>query len=205
MAYINYMPQSSRRLALKALLSVAVAAVSSRRLTRAQDLGQFAGGPPPCSPNEKHTPSAPVGPDFKPGSPPRASLIGPGITGPRLIVTGHVSGIHCGPIAKAVVDFWQADARGIYDKTGFQLRGRQITDAQGAFRVETIVPGPHDTRAPHLHVRVQPPGKPVFTTQLFFPDQPANKADAQFRPELLMTVTTAGAEKRAQFNIVLDM
>jgi protocatechuate 3,4-dioxygenase beta subunit len=204
MAYINYMPQSSRRLALKALLSV-VCAVPLGRWIRAQDLGQFAGGPPPCSPNEKHTPSAPAGPDFKAGSPQRTSLMEPGVTGTRLIVTGNVSGIHCGPIARAVVDFWQADARGIYEKTGFRLRGRQMTDANGAFRLETIVPGPYAKRAPHLHVRVQPPGKPVFTTQLFFPDQPSNKTDAQFRPELLMTMTTAGAEKRAHFNIVLDM
>jgi protocatechuate 3,4-dioxygenase beta subunit len=201
------MPQSSRRLVLRTLLlsAAAVCAAPTRGLAGAQDLGQFAGGPPPCSPDEKHTPSAPAGADFKPGSPQRASLIEPGITGTRLVLTGHVSGIHCGPIAKAVVDVWQADARGIYDKTGFRLRGRQLTDATGAFRLDTIVPGPHDKRAPHLHVRVQPPGKQVFTTQLFFPDQPLNKLDAQFRPELVMSVTASGAEKRARFNIVLDM
>ncbi len=203
------MPQSSRRLVLKALLSAAAAAAAAvlpvRRLSGAQDLGQFAGGPPPCSPDETHTPSSAVGPDFKAGSPQRTSLIEPGMTGTRLILSGNVSGIHCGPIARAVIDFWQADARGIYDKSGFRLRGRQLTDATGAFRLDTIVPGPHDTRAPHLHVRLQPPGRQVFTTQLFFPDQPSNKTDAQFRPELVMAVTTSGTEKRTRFNIVLDM
>lgn len=201
------MPPGSRRQALTSLAQAAafLIVLPARGLARAQDLGAFAAGPRPCSPDEQHTPSSPAGPDFKPGSPQRSSLLEPGMAGARLVLTGTLSGIHCGPIARAVVDFWQADANGVYDKAGFRLRGRQLTDAEGAFRLNTIVPGPHDTRAPHLHVRVQPPGKPAFTTQFFFPDQPQNALDTEFRSELVMTVTAAGAEKHARCHIVLDM
>jgi protocatechuate 3,4-dioxygenase beta subunit len=185
--------------------SAGLAALLPAVRAAAQDLGAFAGGPPPCNPNEKHTPSSPAGPDYKAGSPQRSSLVEQGMAGTKLVLTGTIAGLHCGPIARAVVDFWQADARGVYDKAGFRLRGRQLTDAAGAYRLETIVPGPHDKRAPHVHVRVTPPGKPAFTTQIFFPDQPANKLDPQFNADLVMTVTTAGQEKRGRFNVVLDM
>jgi protocatechuate 3,4-dioxygenase beta subunit len=201
------LPDGSRRRLLRRLAGAGalLLALPARTLARAQDLGAFGAAARACSPDEKHTPPSPAGPDFKPGSPPRTSLIEPGVTGTKLVLTGTVTGTHCGPIPRAVIEFWQADARGVYDKIGFRLRGRQVTDASGAFRLETIVPGPHDARAPRIHLRLQPPGEPVFTTQLFFPGDPRNATDKEFRPELTMTVTSAGADKRATFHIVLDL
>jgi hypothetical protein len=52
---------------------------------------------------------------------------------------------------------------------------------------------------------VEPPGKPAFTTQLFFPDDPRNRSDPQFKPELVMKVTGGSAGKSAVFNIVLNI
>ena len=196
----------SRRLFVKLCLLVSAGWLTARRAGASQGLGQFSsGGPPPCKADEKPTPTAPEGPEFKSGSPERTSLIEPGMTGPKIVLTGTVSGLTCGPIKRARLEFWQADARGAYDRTGFKLRGHQFTDATGGYTLETIVPGSAEKRAPRLHVQVQPPGKRAFTTQLFFPDQPANRSDAQFRPELLLTMTEGRGARTATFNIVLDI
>ena len=40
----------------------------------------------------------------------------------------------------------------------------------------------------------------MLTTQLFFPDDPANAADAEFRPELLLTLSDA---QTATFDFVV--
>jgi protocatechuate 3,4-dioxygenase beta subunit len=132
-------------------------------------------------------------------------LIEPGVIGTKLVLTGSVSGLTCGPIKRARLDFWQADARGMYDASGYRLRGHVFTDANGGYRLETIVPGPHGKEAPHLHVKVQPPGKPPLTTRLFFPDQPQNRTDPQFRQELAMKLSSGPAGKTATFDIVLNL
>ncbi len=103
-----------------------------------------------------------------------------------------------------MLDFWHADDGGNYDNVGFRLRGHQFTDAQGRFQLETIVTGLYPGRTRHIHVRVQAPGQPILTTQLYFPDEPANQGDSIFQPELLMQVREAGRGKAATFNFVLD-
>jgi protocatechuate 3,4-dioxygenase beta subunit len=173
----------------------------------AQGLGTFgtASGPPPCSTDTKPTPSAPVGPDFKPNSPARTSLVEPGMAGTRLVLTGTVSGVRCGLIKHAKLDFWQADAHGVYARDTFTLRGHQFSDDAGAFRLETIVPGASGTRAPSLHVTVTPPGKTPFTTQLFFPGASENKSDPAFRSEQLIAMTDGRGGKTGAFNLILDL
>jgi len=170
-----------------------------------QGLGQFAGGVPPCKPDETATPAAPQGADYKPNAPDRSSLIEPSAAGTKLVLTGTVSGLTCGPIKRARVEFWHADPSGGYDKRGFRFRGRQLTDEAGRYRLETIVPGASGARPRKLYVRVQPPGGRAFTTQLFFPDDPQNKTDPAFRPELVMKVSDGKDGKVAVFDIVLNI
>jgi protocatechuate 3,4-dioxygenase beta subunit len=162
-------------------------------------------GPKPCKPDEKLTPAAPLGGQYRPNAPRRTSLLEPGLAGTTLLLTGTVAGLSCGPIKSAVLEFWQADASGLYDRSGFRLRGQQQTDANGRYRLETIVPGPSGSRAPRLHVRVRPPGKPPFVTELFFPDAPQNRTGPSFKPELAMKVAAEGATRTATFDIVLDL
>ena len=140
---------------------------------------------------------------YKRQSPQRTSLLEPGITGMKIVVTGSVLARDCQPIAHALVDFWQADAQGVYDNTGYRLRGHQFTDEAGRYALETVVPGLYPGRTRHLHVKVQAPNQPVLTTQLYFPGQPSNATDGLFNPHLLMTVQDTNDGKTAMFNFVL--
>ncbi len=145
------------------------------------------------------------GPFFSPNSPKRTSLIEPAVQGTRLVVTGWVLTRSCRPVANALLDFWQADDNGRYDNVGYRLRGHQFTDAQGAFRLETIVPGLYPGRTRHIHVKVQAPHQPILTTQLYFPEERRNARDGIFRPELLMNVTGSETGREGRFNFVLDL
>jgi protocatechuate 3,4-dioxygenase beta subunit len=154
----------NRRDVMRALFAVPVAGALGRPLLAAT---------PECAGDEP-TPSAGAGPYFKPDSPLRASLLEAGLDGPRLVVGGRVLTTACQPVPRALLDFWQADGDGQYDVGGFRLRGHQFADDSGRFRLETIVPAAYGGRTRHIHVRVQAPAGRVLTTQLFFPDEPAN-------------------------------
>src|SRR5438270_10637875 len=112
------------------------------------------------------TPAQTEGPYFKPGSPARTSLIESGMAGTRLVLSGRVLTPACAPVAGATLDFWQADAAGSYDNSGYRLRGHQLTDAVGRYSLETILPGEYPGRTEHIHVKLGAPGKAVLTTQL---------------------------------------
>ncbi|GAA3900491.1 dioxygenase [Streptomyces gulbargensis] len=160
---------------------------------------------PTCDDGDDPTPPQMEGPYFKPNSPRRTSLVDASTPGTRLTVSGYVFGLACRPVAGALLDFWQADVNGAYDNTGFRFRGHQFTDASGAFRLSTIVPGLYPGRTRHIHVKVQAPGRPVLTTQLYFPGEPRNNTDSLFDPRLLMTVRDAGGAKEAAFDFVLNV
>lgn len=144
---------------------------------------------PECNPNP--TPRQIEGPYYTPQTPQRSNLID-GLPGEILVLEGRVLSTACQPVAGAIVDLWGCDAQGVYDNTGFKLRGNQITDAQGRFRFETLMPGSYGNssfqRTPHLHVKVQGPGTPLLTTQLYFSDQPLNQRDSFFNPALLVKI-----------------
>jgi protocatechuate 3,4-dioxygenase beta subunit len=150
------------------------------------------------------TPSVTEGPYFKPGSPERKSLLEPGVVGDRLNLTGRVLTRSGKPIAGALLDFWQADGNGRYDNAGYKLRGHQLTDDQGRYYLETVVPGNYGGRTRHIHVKVQAPGGAVLTTQLFFPGEENNQRDSIFTPELLVSLNETEKGKEAAFDFVLD-
>lgn len=119
------------------------------------------------------TQSQTEGPYYTPGSPERQSLLEEGMPGTRLILIGYVLDQNCRPLPNAWLDFWQADANGEYDNSGYRLRGHQFTDSQGRYYLETILPGLYASRPiEHIHVKVQPEGGEAVTSQLYFPDQP---------------------------------
>jgi protocatechuate 3,4-dioxygenase beta subunit len=123
------------------------------------------------------------GPFFKTDTPQRRSLLEKGDKN-VLVVSGLVLSAQCKPVTNALLDFWHADELGDYDNRGFRYRGHQFTDAQGRFRLETIVPAEYPGRARHIHVKVQAPGKRLLTTQLYFPNDPGNVRDGLYQRDL---------------------
>ncbi|MGH9000702.1 MAG: hypothetical protein ACRDY7_15085, partial [Acidimicrobiia bacterium] len=136
------------------------------------------------------TPSQTEGPYFTPGSPERGDLWDYGDMGDPMALSGQVVDTECRTVVRALVDLWQADAAGVYDNEGYRYRGHVFTDSFGRFRFSTVKPGLYPGRTRHFHVKVQAPGGPVLTTQLYFPDEPANATDGLYQPELEMTFPT---------------
>ena len=138
------------------------------------------------------TPRQTEGPFFKTSTPLRITLIEPGSKAPRLLVAGQVLTPDCKPVKGALLDFWHADEEGDYDNRGYRYRGHQFSDADGRYRLETIVPAEYPGRVRHIHVKVQAPGGRVLTTQLYFPNEKNNQRDGLFRPELQMKMAERG-------------
>jgi protocatechuate 3,4-dioxygenase beta subunit len=141
------------------------------------------------------------GPFFKSSSPLRTSLVEPS-SKTRFVLTGRVLSPRCEPISNAMLDFWHADEEGDYDNRGYRHRGHLFTDAQGRFRVESIVPGSYPGRTRHYHVNVQPQGKGILTTQLYFAGEKGNKNDFLYRPELEIK---AGKPGEGSYEFVVDV
>jgi len=147
------------------------------------------------------------GPYFTPNSPERTSLREPRMTGTPLRVTGYVYASGCDPVPGALLDFWHCDDAGNYDNEGYRLRGHQFAGDDGQFTLETIRPGIYPGRTRHIHVKVQAPGGPILTTQLYFPDEPENDRDRIFDSSLVMDIeptTGENSEVTAFFTFVVD-
>jgi protocatechuate 3,4-dioxygenase beta subunit len=203
-----------RRISRKTLLRAAIAAGAAAPLLTtgtvalardSRSAGTSLTPTPLCDDGDGPTHEQMEGPYFKPNSPLRTDLVTPGSPGTPLTVSGYVFGRNCVPLSAVLLDFWQADASGAYDMAGYAFRGHQFTDATGAFVLRTIVPGLYPGRTRHIHVKVQAPGEPVLTTQLYFPGEPRNGTDALFDPALLMNVRDAGGRRQGAFDFVLDV
>lgn len=160
---------------------------------------------PACGDGDDITPAQTAGPFFKPRSPERRSLLEPGLRGTKIVLEGQVLSTKCKPVPRALLDFWQADASGAYDNAGYGLRGHQFADAEGRYRLETVMPGLYPGRTRHFHVRVQAPDRPILTTQLYFPGETANKGDFIFNPKLVISLRDSAAAKAAAFDFVVNV
>ena len=188
------------------LLRASAIAASGLGLAPAEAFAQAGLTPTPACHDGAHpTVRQTEGPYFRPRSPQRADLREAGISGTPLALSGLVLTRACRPVARALVDLWHADDTGEYDNAGFRLRGHVFTDADGLYAFRTIVPGVYRPRARHFHVKVQAPGRPVLTTQLYFPGEPDNHRDPLFRPELTLRLAETADGRAARFDVVLDM
>jgi protocatechuate 3,4-dioxygenase beta subunit len=209
-------PDETRRQLLR-VIAVAPLAIATPALvgltscandaTGATDAGASANPTLACSDGDDDDPTASQteGPFFKRSSPERTSLLESGTAGTPLVVTGIVMTRSCKPVAGALLDFWQADDSGSYDNSGFRLRGHQFTDAQGVYRLETIVPGLYPGRTRHIHVKVQAPNRPILTTQLYLLGESRNRSDGLFHSSLLMQISDVSNGRQGRFNFVLDL
>jgi protocatechuate 3,4-dioxygenase beta subunit len=163
---------------------------------------------PACDDDGGPTPAQTQGPFYTPGTPQRTNLRDPDVRGTPLTIEGRVLSTDCRPIARAVLDVWSCDGEGVYDNSGFRLRGHQFTDAEGRFRIDTVKPadywqfGIH--RTPHIHVKVQGRDTPLLTTQLYFPGEPLNARDAIFNDALVIDLDPPdGTVLHGRFDFVL--
>ena len=196
-------PDSSRRQILRvALASTGFGlAVGPPSLTFAQSASLT----PQCHDGDGATIPQTEGPYFKPSSPHPADLVEPDTKGRLVEINGQVLTRSCRPVDRALIDLWHADERGEYDNAGFRYRGHLFTDSEGRYRFHSILPALYPGRTRHYHIKVQAPERPVLTTQLYFPDEPANRRDGLFRRELVMRITEASDSLAAHFDFVLDM
>jgi protocatechuate 3,4-dioxygenase beta subunit len=156
-----------------------------------------------CGDDDEPTIAQTAGPYYTPNTPERASFLENGISGTTLLLGGYVLTTGCTPVARALVDFWHCDNAGVYDNSGYRLRGHQFTDEQGRYQLTSIVPGIYPGRTRHIHVKVQAPNGPVLTTQLYFPNVPDNASDGIFHPSLVVEASEDETGMNATFTFVL--
>jgi protocatechuate 3,4-dioxygenase beta subunit len=191
-------------LVLQAVIWLAACSSPTPEATR-QIATQAVSSAPACSNPAALTPALTEGPYFKASSPERASLVDANAKGIQLTLTGTVLTTNCKPVAHALLDFWQANADGQYDNTGYTLRGHQYTDENGRYQLVTVVPGLYPGRTEHIHFKVQAPNGPILTSQLFFPGVSNNESDSIFDPLLVIHITQEDSRSmQATFNFIID-
>jgi protocatechuate 3,4-dioxygenase beta subunit len=159
--------------------------------------------PTPACGDGDRTEAQTEGPFYEPDTPEKADFTGDVSKGTHIVLMGSVLTTACQPVGGALLDVWHADADGEYDNEGYRLRGHFFTDDQGAYRLQTIVPGNYTGRTKHFHVKVRSPGGRLLTTQLYFPGERGNDEDSIFSPALLMDVRDGASGKDATFTFVV--
>lgn len=123
---------------------------------------------------------------FYTSNPPSISdnqLASPDEPGTRLSITGRVFDLGCDAfLPNTLIDIWHANDAGAYDNNGYTLRGTTMSNSQGFYMFDTIVPGKYLNgamyRPSHIHFKITPPGHPELTTQLYFEGDSEIPADA---------------------------
>jgi protocatechuate 3,4-dioxygenase alpha subunit len=139
------------------------------------------------------TPSQTVGPYLHLGLTDRRSvsrIAGEGVKGERVRLTFRVFDGDGAPVPDAMIELWQADSEGNYERHGstavdatFCGFGRLATAEDGSCTFETIRPGrvagPGDTlQAPHINVSVLGRGLlKRLSTRAYFAGDAANTED----------------------------
>src|SRR6185503_11221495 len=145
------------------------------------------------------------GPYYVPGAPQRTVIASADEPGTRLFLSGRINSSHCDfGVGGVIVDVWQANNVGCYsisqtcpDEDPWNLRGQMLTDANGNWAVETILPGYYPGRCRHIHWRFVPIGGPLLVTQLYFAGDPQVPNDPYAsRPEAAARIIplTQGAD-----------
>lgn len=114
-----------------------------------------------------------------------AGVVG-GAQGQHIILRGRVLDRHGNPANGVVMEFWQANAKGVYRTPRtvghpdidpwFNGYGR-LRSATGEYSFRTIMPGATAGRAPNITITLFSDGINRIVTQMFFPDQEANRSD----------------------------
>jgi protocatechuate 3,4-dioxygenase beta subunit len=145
-------------------------------------------------------------PNHREGAPFRAKLSPPHAEGQVLVVKGRVTDTSSGKgVAHAVLDAFQADAEGHYDTDGFEYRARVLTDEEGRFEFETIVPSNYGP-APHIHFFVMADGYRERRTDMYFRDEEHPEGGGpELTPKLIERKADNGkGYVEARFDVTLE-
>jgi catechol 1,2-dioxygenase len=164
-----------------------------------------------------------LGPFYRANAPFRAKITPPLEPGEPLVVRGRVWGVDSRkPLTSAVLDVWQANAKGRYDNDDaanqpaenvFVHRARIAVDETGYYEYETIKPGRYQIgedrwRPSHIHYLVRAPGYKPLVTQLYFKGDPMNDKDDFIKASLIMdpkiVKVDGGSFLLGTFDIVLN-
>ena len=156
-----------------------------------------------CTASIQKTRTQSAGPFFTPDTPHRNDFRDEDKYGTPFQLFGFVKSRDCQPVPNALIELWHADSQGRYDNRGYKMRGHQFTDDKGRFIFLTTVPGRYPGRTLHYHVKVQASGQQLLTTQLYFPDEPANKKDWIFHQSLLMAIGSFNDVAAGRFDFVV--
>ncbi len=164
-----------------------------------------------------------LGPFFVHGAPEieNGGDMAAGWNGDPTYVSGRVLSTEGKPLAGALLDLWQSNSEGSYDVQladtgGKQLRAKLRTDAEGRFRLRTILPtsypvptdgpmglvlarmGRHPMRPAHLHFMVSAPGYETVVTHLFVKGDPYLESDVVFGVKDSLIVDFKRSESQAE-------
>jgi protocatechuate 3,4-dioxygenase beta subunit len=141
-----------------------------------------------------------LGPAYRSGAPFRKRLRALDEPGTPLTMRGTVTDAgDCSVLRGCTIDVWQVDAHGDYDMTGsgFHLRGKFKTDAQGQYAFDTILPVPYGMRPKHIHYLITHRGYEPRITQCYFEGDERNSKDPYVKHELIIAPTpTVDAQRR---------
>jgi protocatechuate 3,4-dioxygenase beta subunit len=180
---------------------------------------------PPAAPPANFAPTEDniLGPYHRKGAPFRAKITPPFEPGEAMVIRGRVWAADTRrPLAGAVLDVWQASAKGRYDNDDqanppaaglFLYRARIMADETGYYEYETIKPGRYQIganlwRPAHIHYWIVATGYKPLVTQLYFKGDPYNDKDDFIKPSLIIepTPVTINGQQVAvgTFDIVLN-
>ena len=115
---------------------------------------------------------------------------GPGVvanaSGTAIVLKGRIIDRHGDPANGAVLEFWQANAKGVYRTPAtrdhvdldpwFDGYGR-LRAHSGEYSFRSVMPGASGSRAPNITITVFSDGISRIVTQMFFPGEAANDDD----------------------------
>lgn len=146
--------------------------------------------------------------------------------GPHIIIKGQITDVTGNPVENAVIDLWQANAKGRYrhprdpnpQPLDPNFQGWAIINSgkDGRYRFKTVKPGAYPAsetwiRPPHIHFKISKDGYNPLITQMYFPGEKLNETDLLLRNQKasdrpLMIAKPVGKEGNItiyQYNIVL--
>jgi len=159
------------------------------------------------------TESSLLGPFYRDGASemPLGANIARDVEGEALMIHGTVKTVDDKPVAKALLDIWQASPAGLYDlqlpeQNAMNLRGRFRTGADGEFHFSSVKPasypvpvdgpvgrmlnalGQHPNRPAHIHFLISADGYEPLTTALYIEGDQYLDSDAVFGARKSLTV-----------------